>query len=140
MSGYSATPLARKLGVRDESRVLVISAPEGFAGLLEPLPSGTRMVKATASFDVAIVFASRSAGVQDRLAKLEPRLESGARLWICWPKKSSGVRTDCSFDVVQRAGLDCGLVDTKVCAVDETWSGLCFMRRKADERRPGSSH
>lgn len=136
VSGYSATPLARKLGVREESRVLVISAPDDFQGMLDPLPAGTRMVGLRAAFDIAIVFSTRAAGVRERLLKLEPRLDSGARLWVCWPKKSSGVRTDCTFDVVQGAGLETGLVDTKVCAIDEIWSGLCFMRRAADRKRP----
>lgn len=112
----------------------MVSAPEGFQGLLDPLPDGTRMVGPRAAFDVAVVFSTRASGVLERLSRLEPRLDSGARLWICWPKKSSGVRTDCTFDVVQGAGLESGLVDTKVCAIDETWSGLCFMRRAADRR------
>lgn len=134
MSGYSTTPLARKLGIRDESRLLLFGAPPGFEGLVEPLPTGARRVRANADFDVAVVFVTRVAAARDRIAELEPRLASGARLWICWPKKASGVKTDCAFDVVQAAGLETGLVDTKVCAVDETWSGLCFMRRKADPR------
>ncbi len=134
MSGYSTTPLTRKLGISDEGRLLLLGAPAGFEVLLEPLPSGARRVRANADFDVAVVFVTRAAAARDRIAQLEPRLISGARLWICWPKKASGVKSDCTFDLVQAAGLETGLVDTKVCAVDETWSGLCFMRRRADPR------
>lgn len=134
VSGHSSTPLARKLGIVEDRRVLALSAPEGFTALLEPLPAGVKMVRGAAAFDVAVVFVRSVNGLQERLSKLEPRLVSGARLWVGWPKKSSGVRTDCSFETVQRAGLDLGLVDTKVCAIDETWSGLCFMRRRSDRR------
>ena len=134
MSGYSTTPLARKLGIRDESRLLLLGAPAGFEDLLEPLPPGARTVRSNAEFDVVVVFVTRAAAAHDRIAQFEPRLSSGARLWICWPKKASGVKSDCTFEVVQATGLETGLVDTKVCAVDETWSGLCFMRRRADPR------
>ena len=133
MAGYSGTPLAKKLGIKPGARVALIGAPSGFRAELEPLPEDARITtRAGASFDVALCFVKKAAALDERLAKLQPQLAVDGGLWIAWPKKSSGVATDLSFDVVQRAGLALGLVDNKVCAVNETWSGLRFVYRRED--------
>ena len=130
-AGYSGTALPKKLGIREASRLLVIHAPASLWSRLEPLPDGVEIVEDVARpAEVMVVFAERVAEVLRWLARLEPLLERGQRLWVAWPKKASGRPTDLTFEVVQHEGLALGLVDTKVCAVDEVWSGLCFMRRR----------
>ncbi len=133
-AGYSGTPLPRKLGIRDGHRVLLAGAPDGFRSLLEPLPSGVRLHGRASrdDYDAILLFASRRSALDRRLPKLIRRLAWAGGLWICWPKKASGVPTDLSGHAVRAAGLGAGLVDNKVCAVDETWSGLRFVYRVED--------
>ncbi len=136
MAGYSGTPLAKKLGIRAGARVALIGAPRGFRATLEPLPEDVRVVtRAGGTLDVALLFAPDAATLRRRLGPLHRALAPDGGLWVAWPKKSSGVETDLAFDAVQGAGLALGLVDNKVCAVDETWSGLRFVVRRED--RPG---
>ena len=123
---YSATPLPKKLGIREDSRVALQKAPEGFAELLGVKP------KLRGEFDVAVLFAKRQGELTRAFAPLARRLAPAGGLWVAWPKKSSGVATDLTFDLVQRTGLDAGLVDNKSCAVTEVWSGLRFVVRVAD--------
>ena len=135
MAGYSGTPLARKLGVTEGCRLAIVSAPNGFAESLE-LPSGVQLrTKAVGRLDVVVFFVTRRAELARRFPTFRNRLEPDGGLWIAWPKKSSDVATDLSFDPVQRIGLDNGLVDNKVAAIDETWSGLRFVRRVRDRPR-----
>jgi hypothetical protein len=135
-AGYSGTPLPKKLGIKEGSRVHLAGAPTGFDATLGALPEGAREVGATARDpDVTLVFAKTRARLEAAFRKRAERMTTDGCLWGAWPKKSSGVATDLGFDVVQRLGLDSGLVDTKICAVDETWSGLKFMIRVKD--RPG---
>ena len=132
-AGYSGTPLPAKLGVRPGSRVLVDGSPPGFA--LEPLPGGATLHRRAGAgdYDVVLLFASEAARLHARWPALVARLQTAGRLWVCWPKKkSSGVSTDLTENVVRDFGLAQGLVDVKVCAVDATWSGLAFVRRLAD--------
>lgn len=131
-SGYSGTPLPAKLGIKAGSRVLLDGAPAGLA--LEPLPGGARLHRRPAGepYDVILLFAPESGRLRDRWPRLAPRLETAGRLWVCWPKKNSGVPSDLTENVIRDFGLDQGLVDVKVCAVDATWSGLAFVRRLAD--------
>ncbi len=132
MAGYSGTPLAKKLGVKEGCRLAVVSAPNGFAEALE-LPPGVQLrMKALGRLDVVVFFVTRRAELARRFPTFQNRLEPDGGLWIAWPKKSSDVATDLSFDPVQRIGLDNGLVDNKVAAIDETWSGLRFVRRVRD--------
>jgi len=134
-AGYSGTPLARKLGIRPGARVLLDGAPEGFADELGELPDGVELKRAArgkAPFDVILLFAPDAAALERRLDERVARLGTAGGLWIAWPKKASGVTTDLSGDAVRARGLATGLVDNKVCAVDETWSGLRFVRRLAD--------
>lgn len=131
-AGYSGTPLPRKLGIKDGSQVLLDGAPDGFA--LEPLPERTTVHHRAGAgpYDVIVAFCPDAARVLRRFGPLAARLATAGGLWIAWPKRSSGVPTDLAEDVVRDIGLAAGLVDNKVCAIDQTWSGLRFVRRLAD--------
>jgi hypothetical protein len=132
MAGYSGAPLAKKLGIREGSRVAAISAPSGFEKSLK-VPAGTKLAtSARGRQDVIIFFVKRKADLARRLPSFKRALEPDGGLWIAWPKKASGVATDLSFEPVQELGLASGLVDNKVCAIDDTWSGLRFVYRVAD--------
>lgn len=130
--GYSGTPLPRKLGIKAGSRVLLDAAPGRFA--LEPLPDDTivRQHAGNGMYDVIVAFCPDAARVHRRFEFLVARLETAGGLWIAWPKRSSGVPTDLDENAVRDIGLATGLVDNKVCAIDETWSGLRFVRRRTD--------
>jgi hypothetical protein len=132
-AGYSGTPLPRKLGAKPGSRVLVDGAPAGFA--LEGIEVHQRA--GSAPYDVVLLFAPRVARLTRRWDALSGRLTVAGRLWVCWPKRSSGLQTDLSENDVRDYGLARGLVDVKICAIDETWSGLAFVRRLKD--RPQGS-
>ena len=129
MSGYSGTPLPKKLGIKEGSRVAFRNAPEDFAKTLGELPDGVEVKQIVRGpLDVIIAFFSRRAELEGRLSVLVSALEPAAGgLWIAWPKSSSGVETDISGNVVRTVGLAAGLVDNKVCAIDETWSSLRFV-------------
>ncbi|HET7901668.1 MAG TPA: hypothetical protein VFL59_10805 [Candidatus Nanopelagicales bacterium] len=134
--GYSGTPLPRKLGIRPGDRVLLDGAPDGFAETdLAPLPDGVvvhRRAGRTA-YDVVVAFRRDAATLERHLSRdIARTLPPAGRLWLAWPKKASGVPTDLSDGVVREAGLAAGVVDTKVCAIDATWSGLMFVRRLTD--------
>jgi hypothetical protein len=132
-SGDPGTALPRKLGIRAGDRVAVVAAPAGFAALLDPLPSGTQLrTSARGRCEVVVFFVTRRAELSRRFPSFVRALERDGGLWIAWPKKTSGVATDLTFDAVQAVGLDAGLVDNKVCAIDTTWSGVRFVRRVAD--------
>lgn len=132
MAGYSGTTLAKKLGVKEGCRLAIVSAPNGFAESLK-LPPGVQLRKqARGHLDVVVFFVTRRAELTRRFPTLQNRLEPDGGLWIAWPKKSSDVATDLSFDPVQQIGLDNGLVDNKVAAIDDTWSGLRFVWRVRD--------
>lgn len=133
MVGYSGTPLARKLGIKPGHRVALVSAPPRFESQLEGLPdevSLARQVRGT--LDVIVVFVERAAELGARFTSLARRLDPAGGLWVAWPKKTSGKATDLTENVVREIGLAAGLVDNKVCAVDEVWSGLRFVVRLAD--------
>jgi hypothetical protein len=129
--GYSGTPLINKLGIKTGARLQFVSEPPGFSRLLGGLPQGTKLA-ARGTLDFAILFVKSSAELRKSFSKLRDRLESNGMLWVAWPKKASGVSTDLAEGVVRQFGLDSGLVDVKVCAIDETWSGLKFVRRLKD--------
>ncbi len=132
-AGYSGTPLAKKLGIKAGHRVGLIGAPELFEATLEGLPEGVRFSRRAAGrFDVIVFFTRKASELGRRFAKLAARLDKAGGLWVAWPKKASGVATDLVEGVVRRTGLDGGLVDNKICAVDETWSGLRFVYRLKD--------
>src|SRR4051794_15123135 len=131
-AGYSGTPLPRKLGIKAGHRVLVAGAPPAFD--LTPVDGEAEIQRrpGSAPYDVILAFCKDTKTATKRFTELTPRTVTAGSLWIAWPKKSSGVVTDLDENVVRDIGLAAGLVDVKVCAVDDTWSGLKFVRRLAD--------
>ena len=133
MAGYSGTPLVKKLGIKEGSRVALVNAPENFQAELKELPDDVAFLKpASKSLDLILFFVLSERILARDFSKLAARLTSNGMIWIAWPKKSSGVATDLTFERVQRIGLDAGLVDVKICAIDDTWSGLKFVYRLKD--------
>jgi hypothetical protein len=135
MAGYSGTPLPQKLGIKPGARVAVFAAPAGFSRTLGTLPEGAKLADGSAKiarFDVGIFFTRSAAELERRVPQLKKRLEPSGGLWIAWPKKASGEKTDMTEDVARRIALANGLVDNKVCAIDETWSGLRIVYRVQD--------
>lgn len=135
MAGYSGTPLRKKLGIKDGARVVLLGAPAGFEGMLGAVADGVIFVRALrgkAAFDVGVVFVGSAAELAKKFGGAAERLAEDGGLWVAWPKKASGVKTDLTEDVVREAGLAAGLVDNKVCAIDETWSALRFVVRVKD--------
>ena len=133
MAGYSGTPLATKLGIKEGCRVAFPSAPDGFRALLGDLPE-TASVKSrvVGPLDVIVFFTKHRAELERRLPALRRAMDPAAGLWIAWPKRSSGVETDMTEDVARDLGYANRLVDNKVCAIDETWSGLRLVIRLED--------
>ena len=130
-AGYSGTPLARKLGISAGDTVAVLGAPEGFAATLEGLPERvTLRTRAAGRADVVVSFHTSRADLESRVPTLLKVLRVDGGLWVSWPKKASKVPTDITEDVLRDVFLPLGLVDNKVCAVDETWSGLRLVWRK----------
>jgi len=130
-AGYSGTPLVRKLGIAAGQTVALLGAPADFRELLSPLPAGVTFVsRLSPGVDVAHLFVSRRAELTRRLPALRARLRDDGVLWVSWPKTTSGVPTDVSENIIRQAALPIGLVDVKVCAVDETWSALKLVIRR----------
>ncbi|HYY43853.1 MAG TPA: DUF3052 domain-containing protein [Actinomycetota bacterium] len=127
------TPLYRKLGIKEGARVKVVGAPASFAGTLGDLPAGVELVpRARSRVNVAVIFVTSLAELERRFPPAHAALEKDGGLWVAWPKKSSPVATDLDFERVQGYGLRRGLVDNKVCAVDETFTALRFVYRLSD--------
>jgi hypothetical protein len=133
MAGYSGTPLPKKLGIKEGSRIALVNAPKDFESELGELPDNVEFVKRpTTSLDIILFFVLSERVLARDFAKLAARLTANGMIWIAWPKKTSGVVTDLSEQRVRQIGLNGGLVDVKVCAIDETWSGLKFVYRLKD--------
>jgi hypothetical protein len=135
MAGYSATPLAKKLGFKPGARAILLGAPEGYAASLAPLPEGVRLAtRLSQEVDLIQWFATREADLARRFAACRDALATAGALWVSWPKgkAKAAIPTDLDEAIVRRYGLESGLVDVKVCAVDEIWSGLKFVRRLRD--------
>ena len=133
-AGYSGTPLVRKLGFKPGMRVHYAAAPEEFAALVGDVPEGVRVLKRPAAdLDLAVLFVTERRSLERGLATLHPRLQPAGMIWVAWPKRASKVPTDITEDVVRDVALPRGLVDVKVCAIDEVWSGLKLVIRS--ERR-----
>jgi hypothetical protein len=130
MAGYSGTPLPQKLGIKAGHRVLLVRAPCTFE--LAAADVAVQRRAGRAPYDVVLAFSPDRAAALRHFEDLPARVTTPGALWLAWPKKTSGVRTDLDENVVRRIGLDAGLVDVKVCAIDETWSGLKFVRRVRD--------
>jgi len=138
MAGYSGTPLPKKLGLKPGARLGLVNAPADFARTLGELPPGAavRAVSAgKAPYDAIVCFTPTMAELRRRLPALKSRLSPAGGLWIAWPKKASGVATDVRETDVRAVGLAAGLVDNKVCAIDDVWSGLRFVFRLVDRPR-----
>lgn len=131
MAGYSGTPLPKKLGIAPGARLRLVAAPDGFAAALGPLPVGVQFAPRGLA-DVVVFFTDRRADLGRRFAGLARGLDRAGGLWVAWPKKASGMATDLDGNIVREIGLAAGLVDNKVCAIDDTWSGLRFVVRLAD--------
>lgn len=130
-AGYSGKPLAAKLDIKEGFAVLLVGAPPDFEATLGALPAGARASRALrGEINVVHLFVSSRKDIEAKVPKLLDRIALGGALWVSWPKKSSGVKTDVTEDTLREVILPTGWVDTKVCAVDETWSGLKFLRRK----------
>lgn len=131
MAGYSGTPLAKKLGIREGMRLFVENAPGDYRKLVAPLPDGVRFVShADHDTDVVHFFTKEKKRLQAALRSWRGKLRDDAVIWLSWPKKSAGVATDITEDTVREVALPLGLVDVKVCAVDEVWSGLKLVLRR----------
>lgn len=136
-AGYSGTPLPKKLGIREGHVVALDGSPPAFETTLGELPEGVRLVSSRRGrdFDVLLFFVKDRKTLASRLEPLIEKMAPATALWICWPKKSSPLVKDVSEADVRAEGLEAGLVDVKICAVDPDWSGLKFVFRLAD--RPG---
>jgi hypothetical protein len=136
MADYSATPLFRKLGIKPGHCVAFLNAPKGFSRTVGPLPVGCRVMELDdvepTAIDVVLYFGESHELVSAAFAVLKARLAINGGLWLCWPKKASGVKTDLSDGVVQKIGLEGGLVDNKICSIDATWSAMRFVYRLSD--------
>lgn len=133
MAGYSGTPLARKLGIRPGHRVRLRNAPGGLDDSLAPLPEVVEIARSgEGAFPAQIVFLKGRSALETRLGDAIESMPADGMVWLAWPKKSSGVETDLTREVIREVGLAAGLVDVKVCAIDEVWSGLKFVVRTDD--------
>jgi hypothetical protein len=136
MAGYSGTPLVQKLGIKPGFAVAFVKAPAGFVKQLD-LPHGVkiRSPRSTRELDFVLFFVKQRTELLAGFSQYASKLKANGVLWISWPKKTSGVKSDLTDNVVREIGLAAGLVDVKVCAVDEIWSGLKFVYRVADRAK-----
>jgi len=130
-AGYSGTPLAKKLGFKEGSLVLLVDAPKDYAQLVAPMPAGVQiMSKPGRNIDIAHVFVSRRSTLSKHLNELRKTLNVHATIWVSWPKKAAKVPTDITEDTIREVALPLGFVDIKVCAVTDIWSGLKLVVRR----------
>jgi hypothetical protein len=135
MSGYSGTPLPQKLGIKADMKVVTINQPGNYRKLLGKLPSGARVTdRAEDPVYFVHLFTARRENLQRELKSLLAKLADTGTIWVSWPKKSAGVPGNVTEDTIREVALPLGLVDTKVCAVDETWSGLKLVVRRENRR------
>ena len=138
MAGYSSTPLAKKLGITEGSRVALVRAPAGFVRTLGKLPGAVELrwdLRGGGEQDVIVFFTSRAAELRRRFPVIARRMSQTGGFGVAWPKRASGVPTDVAEGLVREVGLAAGLVDNKICAIDEVWSGLRFVIRLRDRKR-----
>jgi len=135
MAGYSGTPLAKKLGIKEGSRLFLSGAPRNYLELVAPFPKGARVVpKIDGETDIVHIFSTERARLTATLRDSLKRLRQDGTIWVSWPKKSSKVPTDVTEGTIREGALPMGLVDIKVCAVDDIWSGLKLVVRKENRR------
>jgi hypothetical protein len=133
MAGYSGTPLPRKLGIKEHFHVLLLNAPRDVKAELKDALATCRIVKdGRKPLDFAMIFVKSAADLKKEFPQIAKRLNPAGMLWVSWPKKTSGVATDLTENLIREFGLQAGLVDIKVCAVNEIWSGLKFVIRLKD--------
>lgn len=131
MAGYSGTPLAKKLGIKEGSRIFLSGVPKNYWDLLAPLPEDVQAVaQIDQNTDLIHIFSTEQVELASALRTALEKMKPNAAVWVSWPKKSSKVPTDITEDVIREVALPMGLVDIKVCAVDEVWSGLKLVVRK----------
>lgn len=137
MAGYSGTPLVKKLGFKEGFRVGFVNPPQDFQNEIAPLPSGVQIAvgQLTKSLDMIVLFTDSQRVLKREFSRLAGKLAINGMLWIGWPKKTSGIAGDLSENDVRQIGLDAGLVDVKICAINEVWSGLKFVYRLKDRKR-----
>jgi uncharacterized membrane protein len=129
-AGYSGTPLPAKLGIRPGQRAWLVDVPADVEAPLQASLAETKRLSRLAAFDVALVFVASRAMLTAALDRIAPKMDDAGMIWIAWPKRASGVKTDVTEDAVRADALPRGLVDVKVCAIDATWSGLKLVRRR----------
>jgi hypothetical protein len=135
MAGYSGTPLAKKLGIKAGMVVHTESAPANYASLLEPLPEDvTFSPTAAGELDLVHIFATTRSELRQMLGEFLGKIKQNGAIWVSWPKKSSGIRSEITEDTVRDVALPLGLVDIKVCAVDDVWSGLKLVIRRENRK------
>lgn len=131
MSGYSGTPLAKKLGIKAGAEVLVVDAPDEYRDWVSPLPDGVKFVsKASDETDLVHLFATSKKKLESALRSYRKKIKADAVIWVSWPKKAAKMETDIVEDTIREVALPMGYVDIKVCAVSEIWSGLKLVIRK----------
>jgi hypothetical protein len=135
MAGYSGTPLVKKLGIKSGFNIAFLSAPPGYANELDLPPEVSINSRSRKPLDFAQLFVKSEKELKTKFPEYANRLNPSGMLWVSWPKKSSGVSTDLSENIVREIGLAAGLVDVKICAVDEVWSGLKFVVRLKDRAK-----
>ncbi|MGH2678417.1 MAG: DUF3052 domain-containing protein [Actinomycetota bacterium] len=134
----AATPLVTKLGIKAGAEVALVGSPGGFRAALTPLPDSVRVhSRPRGELDVIVFFTSQSAELARRFQGLARTLTPAGGLWVAWPKKASSIESDLTFDIVQRVGLDTGLVDNKSCSIDDDWQALRFVYRREDRPTEG---
>jgi hypothetical protein len=138
MAGYSGTPLPQKLGIKPGARLGLLGAPTTFKQTLGALPAGTK-TSAKGPFDVLVAFFRERQKLEAEIESMASSINPDGALWIAWPKKASGVKTDVTEDTVRAVALPLGLVDNKVCAVDEVWSGLRLVYRLSERSKVAQS-
>jgi CheY-like chemotaxis protein len=136
MAAYAGSPLPKKLRIKPGAAVLLLSAPPGFEEALTDIPAGARLSPSFRRADLILLFARCQEDLSQGFDRATARLQAGGGIWVIWPKRASGMETDLTQSAVRRFGLERGFVDYKICAVDDTWSGLLFARRRAGAGRP----
>lgn len=132
---YSGTPLATKLGITAGAEVALVGSPAGFREALRPLPEEVRVhSRPRGQLDVIVFFTTYTGELAQRFRSLASQLTDAGGLWIAWPKKSSSIEHNLTFEIVQQRGLTEGLVDNKSCSIDQEWQALRFVRRREDRR------
>ena len=132
MAGYSGTPLSKKLGIKERTRVALLDVPAEVQAELTEALSSCELPNTSRVLDFVFLFSKKRSELTKEFSRMAKRLAPAGVLWVAWPKKTSGVHTDLNENEVRRIGLQAGLVDVKVCAVDEVWSGLKFVIRVKD--------